>query len=393
MEIAHGKIAFINEFYGSRSVTAKTIKIGGACGYWGDSSMATPQLLATNKLDFIVYDYLAEITMSIMARARARDAEKGFAGDFVYGVMKENLVKIARQKVRIVSNAGGVNQQACGAALRAIISDLGLSLKVAVIAGDDLLERKEKLATLAPHEMFTGDILPPIENLASVNAYLGAFPIAAALDAGADIVITGRCVDSAVTLGACIHHFGWAENDWQRLSAGTLAGHILECGPQATGGNFTDWRDVGDSIAEIGYPIAEINNDGDCIISKPEGTGGLVSVGTISEQMLYEIGDPQAYIVPDVICDFSTVEISQYGPDLVRLSGASGYLAPAQYKVCATYADGFRGGLLLTFYGRGAEDKATIFCNAAFERVQKIKQPDHWRWTRSSCLKTRSTRR
>ena len=358
---------------------SKTISIGGACGYWGESAMATPQLLAAAKqenrpLDYLVYDYLAEVSMSIMARARAKDANAGYAADFVAVVLKKNLKQIAEQGVKVISNAGGVNPQACGAAIRALVSDLGLNLKVAVITGDDLIDKPEDLVTLAPTEMYSGIDFPDPSKLASANAYLGAFPIAQALDLGADIVITVRCVDSAVTLGACIHEFGWAADDWDKLSCGTLAGHILECGPQATGGNFTDWEQIVadgiDGIVDIGYPIADMSADGSFVLGKPEDTGGLVSVGTVSEQMLYEIGDPQAYIVPDVVCDFSTVEIVQAGPDRVCVSGATGYPATDTYKVSVTYADGFRGGILRTLYGIDADKKAQVYVDATLARAR-----------------------
>lgn len=348
----------------------KVIRIGGASGYWGESAMATPQLLKAGGLDYIVFDYLAEITMSIMARAKAKDPNAGYATDFISAVLTPHIDEIARQGVKIIANAGGVNPSACGAAARALIKGKGFDLKVAVITGDDLMARKDALAKQAPREMFTGAEFPPADRIASINAYIGAMPIARALAAGADIVITGRCVDSAVTLGACIHAFGWADDDWDRLASGSLAGHILECGPQATGGNFTDWRDAGD-IAGIGYPIAEISDDGSFTLTKPEGTGGVVNRGTVSEQLVYEIGDPQAYILPDVVCDFSDVEVMQEGADRVRVSTAKGAPAPDSYKTCLTYQDGFRVGLLLSFTGIEAEAKAKHFAEAAFARTRK----------------------
>ncbi len=349
----------------------KVIRIGGASGYWGESAMATPQLLGGGDLDYLVFDYLAEITMSILARARAKDPDAGYATDFVRVVLKNNLAEIARQGVRVISNAGGVNPEACGAAARALIAEAGLNLTVAVVTGDDLLGARDALAAGAHREMFTGAPFPEPATVASVNAYLGAFPIARALDEGADIVITGRCVDSAVTLGACIHEFGWQREDWDRLSAGTLAGHLLECGPQVTGGNFTDWEKVAPGIADIGYPIAEIDTAGTMTLTKPDGTGGLVSKGTVCEQMVYEIGDPQAYVVPDVVCDFSGVVVEDDGPDRVRVSGAVGRPATDSYKVCATYADGFRAGTVMGFYGIEADRKAQAFADAAFARARE----------------------
>lgn len=345
-----------------------SIKIGGASGYWGDSQMSTPQLLKAD-IDYLVYDYLAEITMSIMARARANDPTQGYAADFVYGVLKPNLRKIAESGVKVLSNAGGVNPTACGEAVRSLIKSEGLDLKVAVITGDDLIERATELADTGYREMFSGASFPNREQLASVNAYIGAFPVAEALSRGADIVILGRCVDSAVTLGACIHAFGWSPEDLDLLASGSLAGHLIECGPQATGGNYTDWRDVAESLGNIGYPIAQIFADGSMDISKPSGTGGTVTVGTVAEQMLYEIADPQSYILPDVVCDFSQVSFEQLDVDLVRASGAKGRAPTDTYKVCATYMDGYRGTMVMNFYGLDAEEKANVFAKTAFDRA------------------------
>jgi len=350
----------------------KVVRIGGACGFWGESAFSTPQLLADGKLDYIVYDYLAEITMSIMARARAANPELGYATDFVSAVLKPNLTEIAGQGVKIISNAGGVNPRACAAAIQALIDAAGLDLAVAVVTGDDLSYRAAELAASAPAEMFSGQSFPAVESLASINAYLGAFPIARALAKGADIVLTGRVVDSAVTLGACIHEFGWTENDLDELAGGSLAGHVLECGPQATGGNFTDWELVSESYFNIGYPIAEIAADGSFICTKPEGSGGMVTVHTVGEQMLYEIGDPQAYVLPDVVCDFSAVTLDQLARDRVKISGVMGRPAPGHYKVSATFADGFRGGQTLVFYGFDADRKARCFAQAALQRARDL---------------------
>ena len=273
----------------------------------------------------------------------------GYATDFISGVLKPNLREIADKKVKILTNAGGVNPQACGAAARALIAEAGLDLKVAVVTEMTFLARAEDFAAM--QDMFSGADCPDPASLASVNAYLGGFPVAKALDGGADIVITGRSVDSAVTLGACIHAFGWQPQDLDALAGGSLAGHIIECGPQASGGNFTDWQLSG-NIADIGYPFIDIDTTGVFTVMKPEGTGGVVNIGTVSEQMLYEIGDPQAYLLPDVTCDFSEVTIEQMDDNCVRVANAKGRTAPDSYKVCATYADGFRAGTLMSFVGR-----------------------------------------
>lgn len=350
-------------------MTDKALCIGGASGFWGDAARATSQLLCVESLDYLVYDYLAEVTMSIMARGRAKDDSRGYATDFVTAAMKPNLAAIAQRGIKVVSNAGGVNPRACAAALCAEIEEQGLNLAVACITGDDLLTMKEELAASGVAEMFSGAAFPATDSVLSINAYLGAFPVARALQMGADIVITGRCVDSAVTLGACIHAFGWDRSDYDLLAMGSLAGHILECGTQATGGNFTDWEQVSD-LATMGYPIAEVSADGSFVVTKPPQTGGLVNTGTVSEQMLYEIGDPQAYVLPDVTCDFSTATLEQIGEHRVRVSGATGRTAPNKYKVSCTYADAFRGGTYLSYYGLEADKKARVLGEAIFQAAR-----------------------
>ncbi|WP_263827647.1 acyclic terpene utilization AtuA family protein [Ruegeria aquimaris] len=348
-----------------RGVTA-VLRIGGASGFWGEAPHATAQLLDAG-VDVLVYDYLAEITMSIMARARLKDPAQGYASDFVTEAMGRNLHSIAARGVRVLSNAGGVNPAACAAALREKISAAGLSLKVAVVEGDDLMVRLAEFSNCT--EMFTGAAMPPAERIASMNAYIGAGPVVAALRAGADIVITGRCADSALTLAACIHHFDWDMHAHDLLAAGSLAGHLLECGPQSTGGNFTDWEAAGD-IARIGYPIAEVSADGGFILTKPEGTTGLVSPASVGEQMLYEIGDPRAYLLPDVVCDFTGVTLALDGPERVRVSGARGQAPTGRLKVSVTWADGYRGGMVFQMTGRAARDKARAFAQAGLDRAR-----------------------
>ena len=347
------------------------IRIGGATGYWGEADLALPQFLAEANLDFIVFDYLAEITMSIMARAKASDPGKGYATDFVSGVVAPHLDSIAQSGIKLISNAGGVNPEACGAAIRQLVDTAGLALKVAVVTGDDLMPRLDALLDAQPREMFSGDRPPPRESIASANVYLGAFPIAEALDQGADIVITGRCVDSAVTLGACIHRYGWEPGDLDLLAAGSLAGHLIECGPQATGGNYTDWHEVADTLHEVGYPIAEINGDGSFVITKPAGTGGCVTIGSVGEQLLYEIGDPAAYELPDVICDFTEVSLEQVGIDRITVKGARGRGVPERYKASITWADGWRVGMVGFYLGARAAEKARIFADEAIQRARR----------------------
>ena len=327
------------------------VRIGGGSAFFIDSAMAVPQLIASG-VDYIILDYLAEGAMGLFGRMRAADPESGFSTDFMDVHIGPFLTQLLDRKIKVVANAGGVNPAGLVKMLRSKIAALGLKLKVACIAGDDLMGR---------------DFPNLPKGLTSINAYHGAFPIAAALAQGADIVITGRVVDSALALGALIHEFGWQETDFAQLAGGTVVGHLIECGAQVTGGTFTDWRDV-EGWATIGSPIAECFKDGSCIITKPEGTGGLVSVGTVAEQMLYEVGDPQAYFVPDVTVDFSTVTLEQIGPDRIRVSGATGYPPTDTLKVCATYDDGWRGIAYQPVIGPAAPEKARKQAAALFER-------------------------
>ena len=349
----------------------RPVRIGGASGFWGDSSVGAPQLVASGQIDYLVFDYLAELTMSILAGARLKSPELGYATDFVTVAMRAVLDDVVARGIRVVSNAGGVNPQACAAALAALASERGVSLTIAVVTGDDVMPLLPRLRDQAepPRELQSGAALPA--QLLTANAYLGALPIKAALDAGAQVVITGRCVDSAVTLGVLMHAFGWDASDHDLLAAGSLAGHIIECGCQATGGLFTDWDTVPD-WPHIGYPIVECHADGSFVCTKPEGTGGLVTPAVISEQMLYEIGDPAHYILPDVVCDFTAVRLRQVGPDRVDVRGARGFAPTDSYKVSATYMDGFRLAAQLTIIGFDAAAKARRTGAAIVRRTSEL---------------------
>lgn len=331
------------------------IRIGGGSAFFIDSALAVPQLIGAG-VDYIILDYLAEGAMGLFGRMRAADPGGGFPTDFMDVHIGPFLDQLAAKKIKIVTNAGGVNPAGLTKMLRSKIAASGLDLKVVCIAGDDLMKRPFA-------DLPTG--------LTSVNAYLGAFPIAAALEQGADIVITGRVVDSALALGPLIHEFGWVATDFAKLAGGTVAGHLIECGAQATGGTFTDWHEV-EGWATIGSPIAECFADGSCIIAKPDDTGGLVSVGTVAEQLLYEVGDPQAYFVPDVTVDFAAVTLEQVGPNRVRVMGATGYPPTDTLKVCATYDDGWRGIAYQPIIGPAAEDKARKQAAALFERGSRM---------------------
>ncbi len=342
------------------------VRIGGASGAWGDSPMAVGQLLDAG-VQWLMMDYLAEVTMSLMARAKMKNPAFGFPPD-VIDYLAPHLPRIAEGGVRVVTNAGGVNPLGCKAALEAKIAELGLNLTVAAVTGDDLLPHLDELRAAGLTEAESGAPIPA--RLLTANAYLGALPIRAALDAGADIVVTGRSADSALALGILMHAYGWDPADADLMAAGSLVGHVLECGPQATGGTFSDWHLV-KGWDNIGYPIAEVAKNGSFDLSKPEGTGGLVSFGTVAEQVLYEIGDPAAYILPDVVADFSGVRITETGPDRVHVSGARGAPPTDHYKVSATWQDGWRAVLSVSILGPHAAAKAIKTAEAMLARARR----------------------
>ena len=347
----------------------KTVRIGCHSGFWGDTETAAVQLVRHGNVDYLVSDYLAEVTMSIMAAQKLRNPQAGYAVDFVTAVMGPLAREIAEKKIKVVTNAGGVNPQACRDAVLKACEAAGVTLKVAVVLGDDILPRAEEFRASGIREMDTGAELPA--RIVSMNAYLGGFPIARALSEGADVVITGRCVDSAVTLGALIHAFSWTPEDLDRLAAGTLCGHIIECGAQCNGGNFTDWRLVPD-YDNMGFPIAEVSKDGSFVLSKPDNTGGLITTATVAEQMLYEIGDPRAYIVPDVVCDFTEARYEQVGRDRVRVSGARGRPPTDSYKVSTTFPDGFKLASIFMLGGREAAAKGRHSAESIVKKTRRM---------------------
>ncbi len=347
----------------------KVVRIGGGGGFWGDSAEGPKQLVMSGGIDYLVMDYLAEVTMSLLVRARAKSPDAGYAADFVEHAMKPLLGEIAARRVRVITNAGGINPVACRDALEKLVAAAGLDLKVAAVLGDDVSGRIDGLRNRGVTDMFSGATLPA--KVLSANAYLGMSGIVRALELGADIVVTGRVTDSALALAPLVHEFGWAADDFDRLAQGSLAGHIIECGAQATGGLFTDWRSV-PGWDRMGFPIVEVSESGSFVVTKPDATGGLVTPATVAEQIVYEIGDPASYRLPDVDCDFSDVRLVQEGPDRVLVEGARGCAPGASYKVSATYADGYRATATMMIGGREAGPRGQAVADAVLSRSSRL---------------------
>lgn len=339
----------------------KRIRIGNGCGFWGDNLDAPVRLAEAGKLDYLTLEYLAELTMSILALLKRKNPDAGYAHDFL-DVLTRLVPQLHSQRdLKIVTNAGGMNPKACAGEVRKILAANSLEhWKVGVVSGDDLLPRLDELIA-AGHSfdhLDTGEPLAAVrDRVVSANAYLGAEPIAEALGRGANIVVTGRVADASLTLGPCVHEFGWKMDDWHSLSAGTVAGHLIECGAQATGGLWMH-ADESTNLAEVGYPIAEIAADGSFTISKPDGTGGAVNLETIAEQLLYEVADPAKYFTPDVVADFTAPQFRQANTNVVECTGSKGWPATDSYKVSIAYRDGFTAAGTLTIFGPNAIAKA-----------------------------------
>jgi len=322
----------------------KTIRIGNAAGFWGDNLDAPRLLCESAPLEYLTLEYLAELTMSILAHQKSRDPNAGFVTDFPTVVESLLPTLKAQPDLRIVTNAGGIHPTACARRVAEILFQAKLTdVPIAVVSGDDLTADLDHHT--AAGEKFvnieTGQPLGELrESVVSANAYLGAGGIVDGLAQDARIVITGRVADASLTVGPCVHEFGWRWDDWNSLAAATVAGHLIECGAQMTGGMYSDWTEQ-IPLAEVGYPIAEISADGSLVVTKPAGSDGLVTVGTVSEQLVYEIGDPARYLTPDVVADFSQVRLVQEADDRVCLSDAAGSVAPESYKVSLCYRDGF----------------------------------------------------
>jgi hypothetical protein len=354
----------------------RTIRIASGQGFWGDWLEAPVRQVTGGPIDYLMMDYLAEVTMSIMQKQRARDPAVGYAKDFV-PLMERLLPKLVERGIHVTSNAGGVNPCACGEAVNEAAQNLGLGgrVRVGVVTGDDILDRLDELMARGRKlvNLDTGEPLETVrDRVQSANVYLGAWPVVEALRQGATIVITGRVTDTGLTLAPMLHEFGWAEDDWDRLAAGTVAGHINECGAQCTGGNcLVDWERIPD-MADPGYPIVEMDEDGTFTVTKHSGTGGLVTVASVSEQLLYEMGDPGTYITPDGIADFTTIHLEQEGKDRVRVSGIRGRPATDSYKVSISYLYGYKAVGTLVYAWPDAYKKARRADAILRERLERL---------------------
>jgi hypothetical protein len=350
-----------------------TIRIGNGQGFWGDNVDAPVHLLRRGEIDYIGMDYLAEVTLSIMMRQKLRDPKLGYATDFI-DFIRRVLPELKERNVRVLTNAGGLNPEGCRQRIFEVARELGVEgVRVGVVEGDDLMPRLGSLVA-AGHplkNMDTGEPLEPLlDRFSSVNAYLGAQPVVEALDQDALIVLCGRVTDTALALAPMAHAFGWQWDDWDRLAAGTIAGHILECGPQCTGGNFTRWWEVPD-LWDVGYPIVEARADGTFTVTKHEGTGGMVTVDTVAEQLLYEMGNPKEYITPDVIADFTTIQLAQAGENRVAVSGIQGRPRTDTLKISASYLAGFKASGQLTLCGPRAVEKAELAAEIVWKRLER----------------------
>jgi hypothetical protein len=324
----------------------QTIRIAAGQGFWGDLPEAPVRQVQGGPIDYLMLDYLAEVTMSIMQKQKARDPNAGYARDFV-PLMKEILPACVERNIKVTANAGGVNVRGCANAVRDVARELGLAgkVRIAIVIGDDILDRIDDLLSrgIELRNMDTGDPLATVrDRIQSANAYLGAAPIVEGLNQGAQVVITGRATDTGLTLAPMIHEFGWGANDWDKLAAGTIAGHIIECGAQCSGGNCQyEWQNLPD-MANVGFPIAEASSDGTFVITKHDATGGRVNLPSVKEQLLYEMGDPHEYITPDCVADFTTIQLADDGKDRVRVFGIQGRPATDSLKVSISYSAGYK---------------------------------------------------
>ena len=351
----------------------RRVRIGNGCGFWGDNLDAPVRLARDGRLDYLTLEYLAELTMSILALQKQRDPTAGYAHDFIDVLRRLTPILAAQPGLKVVTNAGGMNPASCAERATSVLAEAGLpARRVAVVTGDDLVGRLDALiaAGQALANLDTGEPLATVRNrVVSANAYLGARPIVDALRLGAAVVLTGRVADASLTVAPAVFEHGWDWGDVGRLGAATVAGHLIECGAQATGGLWTNWTAVPD-LADVGYPIADLAADGSFRIEKPAGTGGAVNVETISEQLLYEVGDPAAYLTPDVTADFTTVRLSEEKKDVVAVNSAGGRPATGTYKVSVAYRDGYAASGTLVLLGPDAERKARFAGQVLLDRLK-----------------------
>lgn len=354
----------------------KTIRIASGQGFWGDMLEAPVRQVEGGPIDYLMLDYLAEVTMSIMQKQRSRNPELGYATDFV-PLMERILPACVERNIRVTANAGGVNPTGCASAVLDVARKLGLAGKVAVgiVRGDDIMDRLESFLAegIELRNMDTGESLSTVlDRVQSANVYFGAWPIVEALARGARVVVTGRCTDTGLTLAPMLHEFGWAKDDWDRVSAGTIAGHTIECGAQASGGNcMVDWQTIPD-LANVGYPIVEASPDGSFVITKHPGTGGRITTAVIKEQLVYEMGDPKAYITPDCVADFTSIQLADDGPDRVRMFGIRGNPETEFYKVSISYSAGYKAVGTLVYAWPDAYSKAEAADRILRERLDRL---------------------
>jgi hypothetical protein len=352
------------------------IRIASGQGFWGDRLQAPVEQVRRGPVDYLMLDYLAEVTMSIMQKQRSRDPSQGYARDFV-PLMRDILPDCVEKDIRVVANAGGVNPDGCADAVIAEARKVGLGgrARVALVTGDDIMHRLDELVERG-HELRNMDTGAPLsdvlDRIQSANAYIGARPIVEALNRDAHVVITGRSTDTALTYGPMIHAFGWAEDAWDQLAAGVVAGHINECGAQASGGNsLVAWKELTD-LGDVGYPIIEAYADGTFVVTKHEGTGGRVSVPVVAEQILYEMGDPRTYITPDVVADFTTIQLREEGRNRVRVHGITGRPNTDMLKVSISYSAGYKAVGTLVYSWPDAVEKAQMADRILRERLDRI---------------------
>jgi hypothetical protein len=352
------------------------IRIAAGQGFWGDLPDAPVRQVEGGPIDYLMLDYLAEVTMSIMQKQKARDPNAGYARDFI-PLMKRILPACVERDIKVTANAGGVNVRGCANALIEVARELGLAgrVRIGMVTGDDILPRIDELLSrgIELRNMDTEEPLSTVrDSIQSANVYLGAAPLVDALQQGAQIVITGRATDTGLTLAPLMHEFGWATNDWNHLAAGTIAGHIIECGAQASGGNCQyEWRSIPD-MANVGFPIVEAAPDGTFVITKHEGTGGRINVPSVKEQLVYEMGDPHEYITPDVVADFTTIHLQDEGRDRVRVYGIEGRPATEFLKVSISYSAGFKAVGTLVYAWPDAYEKAQAADRILRERLDRL---------------------